>query len=151
MNKITLTLAAFTLSILLVACGSGETKTKTFHTEKEGTKTELEYVYNDKTDHVASQKIRSELTYEYIELEDKDEAKATLEATLEEYNEIKGVTYELEFKDDRVIEKTDIDFKNLDFDRAQEIPGFALDGDPSDGISMKETTKALKASGFSEK
>lgn len=151
MKKTILMLTALLLSFALVACGSGDSKTKTFHIENEGTKTELDYIYNDKTDRVASQKIRSELSYEFIELDDKEDAKATLEPTLEEYNEIKGVTYELEFKEDRVIEKTAIDFKKLDFDRAEEIPGFALDGDPSDGISMEETTKALKASGFSEK
>lgn len=150
MKKIISTVFVLIFSIVLVACGSGDMQTTSFHTENEGTKTELEYVYNDKTDRVATQKIRSELTYEYIELEDKNDAKATLEPTLDEYNDIEGVTYELEFKDDRVIETTDIDFDTLDFDRAQDIPGFALDGDPSDGISMKATTKALKAAGFSQ-
>ena len=151
MKKLSIFLVILAIGTILVACGGGETQQKTFVMDKDNTKTEIEYTYNDKTDKVASQKMESELTYEYLEFADEEEAKAELEPSLDEFNSIKGVTYELDFKDDRVIETTTIDFNTLDVDDADKIPGFTFDGDPTDGISMEETTKSLKATGFSEK
>ena len=151
MKKLSIFLVTLAIGTILVACGGGETKQKTFTMDKEHSKTEIEYTYNDKSDQVASQKMESELTYEYLEFANEEEAKAELEPSLDEFNDINGVTYELDFKEDHVIETTTIDFKKLDVDDADKIPGFAFDGDPSDGISMEETTKSLKATGFSEK
>src|SRR5699024_1010752 len=151
MKKLSIFLVTIVIGAILVACGGGETEQKTFTMDKENTKTEIEYTYNDKNDQVASQQMKSELTYEYLEFADEEEAKAELEPSLDEFNDIKGVTYELDFKDESVVETTTIDFNTLDFDDADKIPGFAFDGDPTDGISMEETTKSLKANGFSEK
>ena len=151
MKKLSIFLVTLALGTVLVACGGGETEQKTFTMDKENTKTEIEYTYNDKNDQVASQQMKSELTYEYLEFADEEEAKAELEPSLDEFNDIKGVTYELDFKDESVVETTTIDFNTLDFDDADKIPGFSFDGDPTDGISMEETTKSLKATGFSEK
>src|SRR5699024_6506213 len=133
MKKLSIIIVALALGTISVACSGGETEQKTFTMAKENTKTE------------------SELTYEYLEFADEEEAKAKLEPSLDEFNDIKGVTYELDFKEDHVIETTTIDFNTLDFDDADKIPGFAFDGDPNDGISMEETTKSLKETGFSEK
>src|SRR5699024_3701171 len=150
-TKLSIFVVTIVRGAIIGAGGGGGAERKTFTMVKENTKTEIEDTYHDTKEQGAARQMQRELTDDSPEFAEAEEARAELEASLDECNDTKGVTHELDFKDESVVETTTIDFNTLDFDDADKIPGFSFDGDPTDGISMEETTKSLKATGFSEK
>ncbi len=78
------------------------------------------------------------------------DAQALLEPKIAMIPTIDGYENKITVKDDHVEETVDIDFKKIDSDKINEIPGLNFVGDAKDTISLEETIKELKKSGFKE-
>jgi len=128
-KRIVLTFAMLFFVVLATACSnSRETATKTFTLEDSGLKTTQVFTYIEKEDKV-------------IEM---------IEPIAKKFEGIKGLKYSIDYKDDSFVETIEIDYENLDYEKAK----VALDEefqDPSKGIvSMKVTEKALLEDGYVE-
>ncbi len=134
-------------SLFLVACGS-EAETRSFITEAEGASITLEFTYKD--DRVLSQKAKSEMTYAALGFESKEEAEKELKESTEAYTGLDGVSYQADFQADKIIEETEINFDDLDYEKVKDIPGLLFEGDPKDGISMEKSAELLLTYGFTE-
>lgn len=146
-NKL-IAICILTFVIFLSAC-SQKSESKTFILEDNGNLTELQYTYEN--DKVSSQKTYNELNYDFVGFSNKEEAKENLGPTAKKYEDLDGVKYKLKFGNDKLVENIEVDYETLDFDKAEDIPGFEFNGDTSKGVSMKETEKLLKDNGFEEK
>ena len=60
-----------------------------------------------------------------------------------QYQAIKGIDYSLDYGEDAATESLTIDYSNLDYDAAKQLPGVTFEGDTSNGISMERTEKML--------
>ena len=80
----------------------------------------------------------------------KEEIIEMIEPIAKKFEGIKGLKYSIDYKDDSFVETIEIDYENLDYEKAK----VALDEefqDPSKGIvSMKITEKALLEDGYVE-
>jgi len=148
MKKIASIALIITFTIALAACGGGGGEQRTFVLENDDSLIKLEYTFDN--DIVTDQISYNELTYDTLGFTDKNEAEEALASTVEQYEDLEGVTYDITFKKDKVIEETKVDYESIDFDEAQDVPGFEFSGDLSNGISMEETAKMLEENGFTE-
>jgi len=148
MKKIASIALIITFTIALAACGGGGGEQRTFVLENDDSLIKLEYTFDN--DIVTDQISYNKLTYDTLGFTDKNEAEEALASTVEQYEDLEGVTYDITFKKDKVIEETKVDYESIDFDEAQDVPGFEFSGDLSNGISMEETAKMLEENGFTE-
>ena len=126
-SRLLLAFAMLFVMVLTTACGSkGENATKTFVLERNG--------------------IKITLVYTYIESEDK-----VIKQT-KQYQGIKGLKESVTFNDDGFTEELEVDYENIDFEKARQLPGMIFSGDPSaNKVSMKASEEMLLQQGFEEK
>jgi uncharacterized lipoprotein YehR (DUF1307 family) len=77
--------------------------------------------------------------------------KSILDPIAEEYKDIEGIDYSIEYGEDEATESLTINYDNLDFDAAKELPGVSFEGDTSNGISMDRTEDMLLEQGYTLK
>lgn len=65
------------------------------------------------------------------------------------YRKVKGVKYHLEYGDDAVIEKVEIDFAKVNLEAVHGFRGVAINGESSK-ISLKWAIKLLEVQGYKE-
>src|SRR5699024_133662 len=113
----------------------------------------MEITYKADGDMVTDQLAHNEMTYEALGVESKEEAKELdlLKETEETYNEIDDVEYELDFRDDEVIEDIEIDFTKADMEAVSNLIGSEFEGDVEQGVSLSQSVDMLIASGFTVK
>ena len=152
LKKVLLAFAMLFVVVLSTACSSKDaTSTKTFVLDKNGLKTTVVYTYIEKEDKIIKQETISEGTYaEFQPGKTKEEIIEMIEPIAKKFEGIKGLKYSIDYKDDSFVETIEIDYENLDYEKAK----VALDEefqDPSKGIvSMKVTEKALLEDGYVE-
>jgi len=84
--------------------------------------------------------IKITLVYTYIESEDKV------------IKQTKGLKESVTFNDDGFTEELEVDYENIDFEKARQLPGMIFSGDPSaNKVSMKASEEMLLQQGFEEK
>ena len=113
----------------------------------------MEITYKADGDMVTDQLAHNEMSYEALGVESKEEAKELdlLKETEETYNEIDDVEYELDFRDDEVIEDIEIDFTKADMEAVSNLIGSEFEGDVEQGVSLSQSVDMLIASGFTVK
>lgn len=113
----------------------------------------MEITYKADGDMVTEQLAHNEMSYEALGVESKEEAKELdlLKETEETYNEIDDVEYELDFRDDEVIEDIEIDFTKADMEAVANLIGSDFEGDVEQGVSLSKSVDMLIASGFTVK
>lgn len=113
----------------------------------------MEITYKADGDMVTEQLAHNEMSYEALGVESKEEAKELdlLKETEETYNEIDDVEYELDFRDDEVIEDIEIDFTKADMEAVANLIGSEFEGDVEQGVSLSGSVDMLIASGFTVK
>ena len=152
LKKVLLAFAMLFVVVLSTACSSKDaTSTKTFVLDKNGLKTTVVYTYIEKEDKIIKQETISEGTYaEFQPGKTKEEIIEMIEPIAKKFEGIKGLKYSIDYKDESFVETIEIDYENLDYEKAK----VALDEefqDPSKGIvSMKVTEKALLEDGYVE-
>ena len=148
-------LAGLFLALAMVACGGkAETTTRTFTQTTNNVESTL--VFTCDGDKVVKQTAKNVMKYDDFGLTDKDEAKELIEPQLEDYAKqyegIDGVTYELDFQDDRVVENISVDYTVASLSDLKDIQGFTMDDNDgkADFVSMEKTSETLEAQGYEE-
>jgi len=113
----------------------------------------MEITYKADGDMVTEQLAHNEMSYEALGVSSKEEAKELdlLKETEETYNEIDDVEYELDFRDDEVIEDIEIDFIEADMEAVSNLIGSEFEGDVEQGVSLSQSVDMLIDSGFTVK
>ena len=121
--------------VFMVGCNSSVEK-KGFISETEGYNSEITYYY--KGDDVTRQTTKNLVSYEYLDATDAEGAEATLEPYASQYRDVKGIDYSIDYEKDPVVEKIIITYADIDYEQVKNIDGFTIEGDISQGISMKK-------------
>ncbi len=131
------------------AADDGEEKTRTFRAEEPGIQATITYYYQG--DNVTKQTTENVIDYEAVGLESKDEAKEMFDPESEQFQGVDGVTHEMIYEDDQATELLEVDYENLDFDEAGNLPGMMFEeGAEEYGISMEQSADMLLEQGFEE-
>lgn len=152
LRNIILGLGIVFVTLLAVSCSSKdkELSSKTLVLDKDGAKIELTYYYDG--DIVKKQEAISDISYKALGVSTKEEAEEKLKSDAEKYDNVRGIEHSIEYNDDGVVEKTKIDFTNLDYEKAKDLQGMFLTGDPSkNAVSLSKSEEMLKQAGFVEK
>jgi uncharacterized lipoprotein YehR (DUF1307 family) len=134
--------------VFLASCGSNQ-KNKTFTNEQNGVQMEL--VFNYEGDEVKKQTANNVMPYSSIGVSTKEEAQQLLDPIAKQYKAIKGIDYSIDYGDDEATESLTIDYTDLDYEAAKQLPGVSFEGDTSNGISMERTEKMLLDQGYTLK
>ena len=151
MKKLKNILLAFTMLFVVVlttACSDG-TKKRVFVKDADGQKSTITYVYSEKEDKVLKQlTINEGIYYKLNPAMTKEEVKKIIDKDIEETKGIKGIKHTVEYKEDRFIENIEIDFENLDYEKAKEFLNIK---DPKKvRISMKVSAEIMYNQGYKE-
>ncbi|MDO1604980.1 DUF1307 domain-containing protein [Lactobacillus sp. YT155] len=135
---------------VLVGCGNSVTKKK-FTSEQNNTKSELTYYAHG--DDVFKQTAKNTVDYSSVDESQIDAFKTQLKAAADKYQGIKGVKEKLSFDDKKKVltETLTVDYEKVDKKKLKGIPGMIGDFKEGKKISLKESEKLLKKSGFKEK
>lgn len=138
-----------TVIAVLAACGKGETLSKTFEREVNGTTSSLTYKYQN--DIVLEQTSRSVTKFGEMGLT-KEEVEEKVLPEVKKMENIKGLTYDLEIKDTEMIESIKLDYSEADISELRGLPGMTFDSNQDvKKISMKKSEELLKSQGYTEK
>lgn len=150
-KKILAVVTAVVLGFVLAGCSSSSTSasSKTFvNDSQQGVTMELTYYYEG--DKVTRQTVKNTLVFA-----DLGQTREVLEPQIRElaksYEGVKGIKYDLKVTDTEVVEVADVDYTNLDFEKAKSLPGITIQGDAKNGVSMKASEKLLLEQGFKVK
>lgn len=151
MKKLSNILLAFTMLfvvILTTACSNG-TKKRVFVKDADGQKSTITYVYSEKEDRVLKQLTTNEGIYDKLNpAMTKEEVKKIIDKDIEETKGINGIKHTVEYKEDRFIENIEIDFENLDYEKAKEFLNIQ---DPKKvRVSMKVSAEIMYNQGYKE-
>ena len=133
------------LAAIMTACGSEETRT--FEMEETGTKSTITYTYSG--DEVSKQTAENIVNYEELGIE-KADAEEIIKTVAEQYKDIDGVEYSVEYGDEEAVENIEINYEELDYEKAQKTDGIMLQGDPEKGISMEKSAEMIEEQGYTE-
>lgn len=148
--KKTLLLVLALIPFLVLTACSVKTETSSFQNFNDaGFDSRL--VYHHQKDKVVKQTTQNTITYSFLGAKNKDEAKTAIASLTDSsaYENLKGVTYKIEYKDDRVVEKISVDYEKADLKEVAPVVGMsASEAEKVDYISLKESTKMLKSAKY---
>lgn len=136
------------LTFLVVLTGCGNTQEQTAVYEGTFNGVEMRLTYYAKGDRVYKQTAENVIPYSALGVTSEEEARVILDPASAQYQGIEGLEETLEYGGDSVRETLSVDFEKVNFDEIQGIPGIDLEGDTSQGVSLKRSGKSLEESGF---
>lgn len=146
-------------TISATACGSNSNKTSEKSNDfellntlvlEQPTGLKIEISYYGKGDIAFKQTAKNEVPYSVFG--GKENAEKQINPIIEQYKNLKGVTHKVEFLEDKAVENLEVNFKELDLEKAKNVPGLILDGgNPNNGVSVSKSVEILKKQGFTEK
>lgn len=145
--------AVFVLAVLafaLTACSGGAKTETTFTMTRQGV--EMTLVYYATGDEVTRQTTRNVMPYEALDVADADEARALIEPLTTGFQDVKGLTYSVEYTDTEAIETLDVDYSVADIAEIAELTGSSFSGDTSGNakLSLEQSRQMLLNQGFTE-
>lgn len=147
-----LSLAMIFVVVLSTACSSKEaTATKTFVKEQNGVKVTLVYTYIESEDKVVKQTSKTEVLFSAFKGRDIEQVKKQLQDISAKFQGIKGIKETVDIQEDKFIEEVEVDYSELDYEKAKNLPGMIFSGDPTKTkVSMEKSEKMLMTHGFEE-
>ncbi len=140
---------AVSLAVLLAACGDN-LEERVFEAEEMGIKSTLTYYHDD--DRVVKQTAENVIEYDLLGLTSKEEAEEIFGPDAEQYEGIDGIKHEMKYSDDEATEILEINYDEVDYDAAKDLPGIMFEGDPEEhDIGMEQSAEMLSKQGFTEK
>ena len=106
--------------------------------------------FEHKGDNITKLSQKEIISFDSLGVNNAMDAQALLDPKIAMIPTIDGYENKIIVKDDHVEETIDIDFQNIAPDKINEIPGLNFVGDTNEKISLEETIKELKKSGFKE-
>ncbi|WP_195571925.1 YehR family lipoprotein [Paenibacillus sp. 1001270B_150601_E10] len=150
MKKVLGVLSLVILIIGLVGCGGAKEQSSTYTLSLEGTEIEMTYYY--KNDKVTKQTTNSTVPYSSIGAADKEEAKSIIEPLAKQYENVTGVKHEVDYQEDKLVEKTEVDYSKASLKEVSELTGTMFDDtEEADFVSMKKSEEMLLSNGFTKK
>lgn len=148
MKKVISLIAVLVLSVAaLTACSKEQTKTYEGDVNGKNVITSLTY----KDDEVLKQSTIGTIKYDDLGI-DKSQAKDMLKKDEKALKDLKGVTYKVDYKDQKAVEHIDVDYNKVDVDKLKKNLGFeSAKAKKKDYVSMKKLVKQLKRNGLKEK
>ena len=152
LKSILLSLAMIFVVVLSTACSSKEaTATKTFVKEQNGVKVTLVYTYIESEDKVVKQTSKTEALFSAFKGRDIEQVKKQLQDASAKFQGIKGIKETVDIQEDKFIEEVEVDYSELDYEKAKNLPGMIFSGDPTKTkVSMEKSEKMLMTHGFEE-
>src|SRR5690625_3564593 len=147
MKKTPILLFIVALLLMFSACGAKE-GSRIFVHEEGGINNEIEYIY--KGDKVTQVNVITEMDYDVLGYNDKEEAEEDLSDFMEFYQGKDGMTQEMEFDEDKLIDVLSVNYNEVELSDTEGIPGLEGVVDGKNGISMKKTADQLIDSGYTE-
>ena len=137
------------LAMMLMAC-TGSEKSVTYVLETKDTSTKIVYVA--KGDIVQTQTTYTEMAYTVIGVTTQEEAKIMVEPIVEMYQGIEGLTHSIDYEEDMLIEKLEVDYTKANIEDIKDLFGSVFDGDAKNGarISLKRSISLLEEQGYTE-
>ena len=127
-----LSLAMIFVVVLSTACSSKEaTATKTFVKEQNGVKVTLVYTYIESEDKVVKQTSKTEALFSAFKGRDIEQVKKQLQDISAKFHGIKGRKETVDIQEDKFIEEVEVDYSELDYEKAKNLPGMIFSGDPT--------------------
>ncbi|MHA4768781.1 YehR family lipoprotein [Staphylococcus capitis] len=148
MKKVISLIAVLVLSVAALSACSKE-QTKTYEGDVNGKNVITSLTYKD--DEVLKQSTIGTVKYDDLGI-DQSQAKEMLKKDEKAFKGVKGVTYKVDYKDQKAVEHIDVDYKEVDVDKLKENLGFeSAKAKKKDYVSMKKLVKQLKRNGLKEK
>lgn len=133
--------------LFLASCSSGaKEETKTFTMDQNGVSMELVFTYEG--DKVKTQTANNVMPYSAIGVTTKEEAQTVLDPIAKKYQQVKGLDYSLDYTDSEATESLTINYDELDYDSAKQLPGVSFEGNTENGISMERKEEMLLDQGY---
>ena len=146
----TLVLSFLAVSALFVLSACSSPKKAYFQLIDQNTKKNSRITYEYKNDELLIQQINNTFYYEPIGLT-KDTAKEQTEAYAKSIKDVKGLTHEIDYKDEYLTEKITIDFRKADIEELQRKHLLQISSNQKlSYISYKESAKILEKKGYKE-
>lgn len=147
MKKWTIFCLTLLISFTLVACNSSsKEKTATLHKEENGIT--MKVTYKADGDKVTEQTADNVIPYSSLGLTTKEEAEAFFAESEALYDGVEGVTHNMDYKDDKVLESLIVNYDKADAEEISQLSGSTFEGDVSQGISLEKSVEMLKEQGF---
>ncbi|MCD8915593.1 DUF1307 domain-containing protein [Staphylococcus simulans] len=138
--------ALFMSIVVLAACDKAQSKTYEGHLSGADVIDTLTY----KGDKMVKQSMIMTIRYDTNGLTKKD-AKAILDKQEQVYKGQKGIQYSKSIKDDKAVQKVDIDYKKADLDKLAHTMGVTGPKSGKDYVDVKAVERSLKKAGFKVK
>ncbi len=143
-------LLILSMVLILAACGSKDAEKRVFEAETMGITTTITYYHED--DKVVKQTAENVVPYANLGISSEEEAKEIFDPEAEKFQGIDGIKQKITYSDSEAVETLEVDYENLDFDKASELPGMMFDGDAKEnGVSMGKSADMLLEQRFEEK
>ena len=134
-------------TVALTACS--KERTKTYEGDVNGKNVITSLTYKD--DEVLKQSTIGTLKYDDLGI-DKSQAKEIFKKDEKTFKGLKGVTYKVDYKDQKAVEHIEIDYKDVDVDKLKKNLGFeSAKAVKDDHVSMHKIVKQLKRNGLKRK
>lgn len=147
MKKLVSLIVVIALSAITLAACSKE-QTKTFEGDVNGKQIITSLTY--KGDEVLKQSTIGTLKYDDLGI-DKDQAKDMLKKDEKAFKGDKGVSFKIDYKDDKAVEHIDIDYEKADIDQLKKKLGFVSVKGKNNKVSLDKTVSQMKRNGLKEK
>ena len=132
----------------LVACQSAEETTTTLVFDEGGFYNEIVLIAEG--DKVIEQTSKTERTYEDLGVSTAEEAEEMLAEFLVGYDSTEGLTHQIDYLDDHLVESVTVNYDAVDIDEMSELAGSFVEGDASKSkdVSLKLTVEMFEEMGF---
>ena len=130
----------------LVACQSDKKTTTTLIYDEFGFTNEIVLIAEG--DKVIEETLRTETSYEDLFVSTAEEAEEIMAEFMVDYDSIEGVTHQIDYLDDRLVQSVTVNYDAVDIDEVSELAGSFVDGDASKGVSLKLTVEMFEEMGY---
>lgn len=144
MKNLQLVLFLTILFSVLVACSG---KKASVVLEMDTDKYHSQVMYEAENDTILKQTTKNEVTYEVLQVNSKEEAEKAIQAAMDEFANMEGVTHKVQFEDDKLIEEIVIDYDVIDIDTVGQIPGLPSKNEKGEA-SLDATVELLESQGY---
>ena len=151
MKKRWMALMALAMVLVLGACGGGAKKevSKTVRNTMIPGIT-LEITYFAEGDRVTRQTANNKIVYAEAGT-DKATIQKSIDPVAAQYKGLAGITHSVEYTDTEAIEKLEIDFSKVEYEKVKSVQGIMLTADPkTTPISLEKSVEMLTKEGWTE-
>ena len=108
----------------------------------------LKLTYKADGDKLTEQTVENVMPYDSLGITSVEEAEELLSDVEASYQGIEGITHHIDYQEDKAIESITMNLEMIDTDEVSELTGVILEGDTSQGISLKKSVDMLLEQGF---